>query len=123
MIRDVTELEVYQVSMSLVKLVYQITSSVTYAERGTVDQIRRSAKSVPANIAEGFGKRSSPKEFKRYLSIALGSSDETIVHLRLLYVAVPRLRSEIAEIANQYKVLSKRINKLRTSWLTDKLEY
>ena len=44
-------------------------------------QIRRSSKSVAVNIAEGYGKKSTLAEFKRYLSIALGSCEETRVHL------------------------------------------
>ena len=47
------------------------------------DQVRRASKSIPANIAEGFGKqRSSSKEFKRYLVIAIGSADEMRVWCR-----------------------------------------
>jgi len=47
------------------------------------DQIRRSSKSVCANIAEGYARRgSSVKEFQRFLFIAIGSSDETRVWLR-----------------------------------------
>ena len=41
------------------------------------DQIRRASKSIRANLAEGFAKQSrSAAEFRRYLTIAMGSSDE-----------------------------------------------
>ncbi len=47
------------------------------------DQVRRASKSICANIAEGFAKqRSSAAEFKRYLLIATGSSDEMRVWAR-----------------------------------------
>ncbi len=47
------------------------------------DQIRRASKSVCANVAEGFGKQShSVAEFQRYLSIAIGSSDEMRIWIR-----------------------------------------
>ena len=40
-------------------------------------QIRRASKSIPANIAEGFGKQSYSKpEFRRFLMMAVGSADE-----------------------------------------------
>jgi four helix bundle protein len=41
-----------------------------------VRQLWRSARSVPANIIEGWAKRSSIAEFKRYLQVAIGSCDE-----------------------------------------------
>ena len=50
------------------------------------DQIRRASKSIPANIAEGFGKqRLSPAEFKRFLMVAIGSADEMRVWCRYCF--------------------------------------
>ncbi len=49
--------------------------------RGFCDQIRRSSASAPANIAEGF-RRYKPRDFARYLRIALGSLGETQNHLQ-----------------------------------------
>jgi four helix bundle protein len=46
-------------------------------------QLRRAARSIPANIVEGWGKRASVPEFKRYLQIAIGSCDETRMWLDL----------------------------------------
>lgn len=47
------------------------------------DQIRRASKSICANIAEGFAKQKVSKaEFKRFLIMALGSSNEMLVWLR-----------------------------------------
>ena len=48
---------------------------------GVAAQIRKSAYSVPANIAEGAAKKSR-KEFRHYLDIAIGSLDETHYGLR-----------------------------------------
>ena len=48
------------------------------------DQIRRSSRSIPTNIAEGYGKKISAKDFQRFLWIAIGSKDETVVHLNFL---------------------------------------
>lgn len=50
------------------------------------NQVRRASKSVCANIAEGYGKQKlSPAEFKRFLNMALGSSDEMRVWSRYCY--------------------------------------
>lgn len=119
MILDVTDLEVYQLSLKLVEKLYDLLKKIPKSEFDTINQIKRSAKSIPANIAEGFGKRGSPKEFKRFLQIALGSSDETITHLRMLYITSPYSRESIKNLANVFKVLSKRLNKLHSSWVSD----
>lgn len=55
-----------------------------YKRYALADQIRRASKSVPTNIAEGYGRRKSAKEFKHFLSIALGSANEMTVHLEIV---------------------------------------
>ena len=62
--------------MDLVKEVYLFTNSLPEQEKfGLSSQLRRSAVSVPSNIAEGSAK-SSEKDFSRFLEISLGSSFE-----------------------------------------------
>jgi four helix bundle protein len=59
--------------MELVQLVYEITQKFPSEEKfGLVSQLRRASVSVPANIAEGCS-RSSNKEYKRFVEIALVS--------------------------------------------------
>jgi four helix bundle protein len=63
--------------------VYRVTDSWPKEERfGLTIQIRRAAVSVPSNIAEGASKR-GPKEFRRFLDMALGSLSE-VSYLLLL---------------------------------------
>ena len=45
--------------------------------------MRRAAVSIPANIAEGYGRKNSSAEFKHFLRNALGSSNEISVLLKL----------------------------------------
>jgi four helix bundle protein len=73
MIRDVTDLEVYQESLRLLQKLYAFLRKIPKSEYDSVRQCKKAGKSIPANISEGFAKRSSEKEFKRFLKIALGS--------------------------------------------------
>mgnify|MGYP006354176459 CR=1 FL=1 len=102
MIKDVTDLDVYQASLVLVQRVYEFIRLLPKSELDSISQIRRAAKSVTANIAEGFAKRSSEKEFKRFLKISIGSSDEVVTHLRTIYFAVPRLQPNMKELAEEF---------------------
>lgn len=66
----------WQKGIELVKEVYKITNDFPNHETyGLTSQMRRCAVSVPSNIAEGF-RRQHSKEFKQFLSIALGSLAE-----------------------------------------------
>jgi len=70
------DLDVWKKSMELVTSLYRLTSGFPQQEQyGLSNQIRRSAVSIPSNIAEGAA-RNSDREFKQYLYIALGSASE-----------------------------------------------
>ena len=109
-VRSYRELIVWQKGMDLVMLVYQVTKVFPKEERyGLTSQIRRSAVSVPSNIAEGQGRR-SPADFKRFLSIARGSLQEVetqiMIASRLNYIEktqeqkLLRLSTEVAKLLN-----------------------
>lgn len=81
--RDFRELQVWRKAHQLSLEVYRATRSFPSEERfGLTAQLRRSAASVPTNIAEGCG-RGSERELARFLSIAAGSASETEYHLLL----------------------------------------
>lgn len=80
----VDDLKIWQKSVELAKAVYLLTSELPSHEKfGLISQIKRSAISIPSNIAEGAG-RNSKKEFKHFLSIANGSAYELQTQLILV---------------------------------------
>lgn len=78
------DLIVWQKGIELSVAVYEFSLSFPREELyGLTSQIRRSAASIPANIAEGR-LRESKKEFKRFLLIAFGSGGELETHLEIV---------------------------------------
>jgi four helix bundle protein len=82
-IKTFEDLKVWQKGIELTSLVYKITQSFPPEEKyALANQLRRASVSVPSNIAEGYGRRTS-SEFKRFLSISLGSVYEIQTQLRI----------------------------------------
>jgi four helix bundle protein len=80
---DFKKLEVWQAAHALVCEVYKRTGAFPKTEAyGLTAQLRRSAASIPANIAEGCG-RNGDAEFGRFVRISLGSATELEYHLLL----------------------------------------
>ena len=70
------DLDVWKEGIDLAVLIYKLTDTFPKEERyGLSDQLKRSAVSIPSNIAEGAARNSS-KEFVQYLYIALASASE-----------------------------------------------
>ncbi len=83
MIKTFRELIVWQKSMQLVTNIYRLSQAFPREERyGLTNQLRRSAVSVPSNIAEGFG-RQTTKDYLRFLQIAMGSLFEFQTQLEI----------------------------------------
>ena len=78
------DLEVFQRAYRLSLEIHR--ASLTFGaveQRALADQIRRASKSICANVAEGYGRQKRSKaEFKRFLQMAIGSSDEMRVWVR-----------------------------------------
>jgi four helix bundle protein len=101
-----TELTVWKKGMDLVMFVYTATSKFPDDERfNLTSQIRRSAVSIPSNVAEGYGRRSK-KEFAQFLRIAYGSSAELETQLEIAY----RLRILSAD---EHRVLNELLTEVR----------
>ena len=118
-IERVEDLEVYRRAYRLSLEVHRASLELPRIEQfALADQLRRSSKSVCANLVEGFAKQSrSAAEYRRSLTVAIGSSDETQLWLRycvdLGYVEEVVGRRWIAD----YVEISKMLQGLYASWL------
>ena len=80
--RNFADLIVWQKASALESQIFKVTERFPQVEQfRLVDQMRTAAASIPANIAEGFGRWSS-KDQARFYSIAKTSGDELKVHLK-----------------------------------------
>lgn len=100
------ELKVWEKAHELTLLIYDITAKFPKQEIYTLtSQLRRSAYSVPSNIAEGCGKNSA-NDLANFLNIALGSANETEYFLLLA--------KDLGYIEREkYQVLNTAINEIK----------
>jgi len=103
------KLEVFKLSRQLAIEVHKLTVNLPkfeMYEEGS--QIRRSAKSVPANIVEGYCLRRHPNEYLQYLHRAFASCEETRLHLDML-LETGSLNDEATycELYSKYEQLGK----------------
>ena len=116
MIESYRDLEIYKRSYNIALKLHKITKKFPETERyDLTSQIRRCSKSIPTNIAEGYG-RNSKEEFKRFLKISLGSNDEMQVHLSfskdLNYIS----EEEYIELRNEYNEIGRMLNTTLQKW-------
>ena len=83
---------------------------------GLISQIKRAATSIPLNIAEGYGKRESEKEFKRFLMMAQGSCDEMHVLLDICRDLGYIRQEDYQEAYKRYDEVGKMLSGLITKW-------
>ena len=98
-----------QVAIAVHRMTLQNLPKFEMYEEGS--QIRRSAKSVAANIVEGYGWRRYKQEFIRFLVFAHASCDETIDHLEMLF-DTKSLTNEVVyrELSTQLDLLGRKLN-------------
>jgi four helix bundle protein len=115
MTKTFKDLVAWQEAMNLVEMIYLQTRTFPKEEMyGLTSQIRRAVVSIPANIAEGNG-RKSRKEYLHFLSIAVGSISELETHL-LIAVRLSFLTKEMSEqLLTQLQSVSRLLSALRRS--------
>ncbi len=113
------ELKIWNKSIDITVDVYQETSSFPGEEKfNLISQIRRSAVSIPSNIAEGAG-RNSDKEFNQFLGIAKGSSFElqtqVIISNRLKFISDEKFEVMNNSIEEVQKMITGFQSKLKSN--------
>ena len=108
-VRDYTELIGWQKAMTFVTEVYKASENFPQRELyGLSGQLRRAAVSIPSNIAEGQGRRST-KEFKYFLSNAQGSLCEVETQVRIAgnlgYLAAGKVEELLDKAAEIGRIL------------------
>ena len=119
-IQTYRDLDVFRESYAAALEVSKIAKSFPGFEQFELArQLRRAARSIPANIVEGWAKRQSGPEFKRYLQIAIGSCDEVKFWLEMAkdegYISTENLKSCI----DRFNRIGAMLASLWKHWRTD----
>src|SRR3989344_1585145 len=121
--KDVSSLVIYQRALNLLPPTYKLANLLPKDEFRLKSQLCNAAKSISAQIAEGFAKKDSQIEFKRFLLMALGSSDETVTHLRQIHllkfteVDLNLCSSLIGEYQSESKQINSLIQKIKSKMI------
>ncbi len=115
-IQSFRDLRIWQKAMDVVDLIYKVTEKFPSHENfNLISQLRRAAVSIPSNIAEGF-RRKHRKEYRNFLSIALGSSGEVETQIEICkrqnYLNVSDYQLVMTEIEYLCKMIQTLVKKL-----------
>ncbi len=117
MIQTFRDFEVYKRSFKASVEMYLITKEYPRDELyGLVSQMKRAATSIPLNIAEGYGKRETPNDFKRFLLMAIGSCNEMRVLLDLSASLGFINEKTHMKYEREYSEIGKMLTSLRNRW-------
>ena len=105
------KLQIYERSYKAARAIYEMSKTFPQEEMYAItSQIRRASLSIPLNIAEGYVKRESQQEFKRYLMMAIGSSNEVGVLLDFVKDLGYIQQEQYEKARREYEELSKMLN-------------
>lgn len=118
MIKNFLDLDVYKESFQLCLEIEELLKTYPSSEKFLlVDQMRRASRSIPAQIAEGYARRESIKDFQRYIRDCLGEANEMVNHILLskhkIYVKKTGYADELIE---RYTILIKKLTNLKNNW-------
>ncbi len=107
----------YQQSQRLLPVIQRLCNRVTSVSRELAKNLLKTACQIGPQIAEGYAKKSSSNEFKRYLGIAIGSTDEMIAHLEQVLLLCPTINADsVRLLIGEYETIVKRLQTLKRMW-------
>ena len=115
--RSYKDFEVYKKSYDLALRIHKITLNFPDFEKYELSsQMRRASKSIPLNIGEGFARRKSSEDFKRFLIMSIGSCDEMKILIEfskdLCYID----KEIYEELVGEYDKIGKMLYRLHQNW-------
>lgn len=119
--KSYADLDIYNISYSMALDVHRLSMKLPkYELYETGSQVRRSSKSITANIVEGYGRKKYKLDFIRFLVFSHSSCDETVVHLNFIKDLYEHLKEEATQLIEKYTELSKKLYKfieyVETKW-------
>lgn len=116
-IRTFEDLEIFRRAMALVRPIDELVKRFPAHEHvDLAQQMRRASKSIPTNIAEGFSRRLTARDFKLYLAHALGSANEMVVHLMIASELRYAPASDIDLLIDEYRIIARQTARLAQVW-------
>lgn len=116
-IKCIRDLNVYNLSFELAMEIFGLTKKFPKEEQYSLtDQMRRSSRSVPANIREGFAKRKFEKIFIKHLVDAVGSSEETRTWLDFAKSCDYMKNEDHDRLNNSYDEVTAMLYSLLSKW-------
>jgi four helix bundle protein len=117
MISSLPGLECFNLSHAFAMEIFKISRTFPKEEKYSLtDQITRASRSIGANIAEGWGKRTYANEFKRHLIYSLGSLEETKTWLLFARDCKYVSQEQYQKLYAQSDLLGAKIFKLYENW-------
>ena len=116
MIKSFKDLEIYKRSKEMLKDIYVMTEKYPDTEKyNIISQLRRCSLSIVLNIAEGYG-RQSKEDFKRFLKISLGSSNEIEAILEISKELKYISEEDYVRISKENEEIGKMIYRMIEKW-------
>ena len=104
------DLEVYKRSYKLAKEIYKFSLTLPRElQRDIADDIRRASRSIPSNIAEGYGRNKSSKDTVNHLNDSLGSNDEMLFNLDFMHDVDLMKSDEYEYFSSEYTICGKQL--------------